>query len=134
MLWRGPAEGFSREGEARVTDGKERRKHPRISVRWPISVITDEGLIEGETRNITPEGVFIHSQERLVENHQYQLIVRLPKHQPIVVRGRLIWSNLDEYDDNSLLRGMGFSFVKVSEGDRRYLEKVISIYGTKPAE
>jgi hypothetical protein len=117
-----------------VTDGKERRKHPRISVRWPISVITDEGLIEGETRNITPEGVFIHSQERLVENHQYQLIVRLPKHQPIVVRGRLIWSNLDECDDNGLLQGMGFSFVKVSEGDRRYLEKVISIYGTKRAE
>jgi hypothetical protein len=118
-------------GEARVTDGTERRKHPRISVRWPVSVITDEGMIEGETRNITPEGVFIHCKERLTENHQYQLIVKLPKHQPIVMRGRLIWSNLEECDDNSFLQGMGFSFVKVSEGDRRYLEKVISIYGPK---
>lgn len=117
-----------------MTDGKERRKHPRISVRWPVSVITDEGLIEGETRNITPEGVFIHSKHRLVENHQYQLIVRLPKHQPIVVRGRLIWSNLEECDHDSLFGGMGFSFVKVSDGDRRYLEKVISLYAAKPAE
>jgi hypothetical protein len=131
---RGCGKVFGREGDARVTDGKERRKHPRITVRWPVSVITDVGLIEGETRNITPEGVFIHSKERLVENHQYQLIVKLPKHQPIVVRGRLIWSNLEECDDNSLLGGMGFSFVKVSEEDRRYLEKVISIYGTKSAK
>ena len=117
-----------------MTDGKERRKHPRMIVRWPVSVITDVGLIEGETRNITSEGVFIHSKERLVENHQYQLIVKLPKHQPIVVRGRLIWSNLEECDDNSLLGGMAFSFVKVSEEDRRYLEKVISIYGRKSAK
>lgn len=114
-----------------MTDGTERRKHPRISVRWPVSVITDEGMVEGETRNITPEGVFILCKERLLENRHYQLIVKLPKHQPIVVKGRLIWSNLEESDDDSLLRGMGFSFVKISEGDRRYLEKVISIYGAK---
>jgi hypothetical protein len=114
-----------------VTDSTERRKHPRISVRWPVSVITDEGMVEGETRNITPEGVFIHSKERLLESRQYQLIVRLPKHQPIVVKGRLIWSNLEEREGDSILRGMGFSFVKVSDDDRRYLEKVISIYSAK---
>jgi hypothetical protein len=119
------------EGEARLTDETERRKHTRMSVRWPVSVITHDGMIEGETRNITGEGVFICCKERLRENRDYQLIVKLPKHQPIVVKGKLIWSNLEEVDENSLLGGMGFSFVKISEGDRKYLEKVISVYGAK---
>jgi hypothetical protein len=116
-----------------LADGIERRKYARLEVRWPISIISDQGMIEGESRNITPEGVFVHCRERLYENRTYQLIIKLPKHQPIVVKGKLVWSNLDEVEEDSVLGGMGFAFVKISQEDSKYLKKVISVYGKRGA-
>jgi len=46
----------------------ERRKHPRIAVRWPISVVTRDGIIEGETRNISLGGILLCSEKPLPLN------------------------------------------------------------------
>ena len=43
----------------------ERRKDTKIKVRWPTTVLTDAGTIEGKTRYITVEGVFMRCKEPL---------------------------------------------------------------------
>ena len=46
----------------------EKRKSPRTEVRWPVTIMTKTGAVEGEARNISVEGVFIlftHSTESL---------------------------------------------------------------------
>lgn len=108
----------------------EKRKLPRIEVRWPVTLITEKGSVEGEARNITVEGVFIHCLERLTVNETYRLLIK-PAGEEIEVMGKLLWSNLDGAADRDILPGMGFCFVKVGEGDREHLRQAIQKYGKK---
>jgi hypothetical protein len=112
-----------------LVDPTERRIAPRINVNWPVTIITSEGMIEGESRNITPSGVFIHCKKKLPENEVYQLILKLPNGKQIIVRGQMMWSNLNGREDTGSLVDMGFSFIKMSDEDQKVLRTVISVFG-----
>lgn len=116
-----------------MVDGIEKRRHPRIPVRWPITIITDQGTIEGESRNITIAGIFVHCREELHKDEIYQMIIKIPKKESILVKGKVVWTNFEGMDLNSSYIGMGFSFIKISDEDRQLLGDVISRYA-KPQE
>jgi len=101
---------------------------PRINVNWPITFITSQGMIEGESRNITPSGIFIHCKKKLPENEVYQMILKLPNGKQIVVKGQMMWSNLNGREDTGVLVDMGFSFIKMSDQDQKVLRTVISLF------
>lgn len=112
-----------------MVDPSEKRKAPRINVNWPITIITSQGTIEGESRNITPSGIFIHCKKKLPEDEVYQMIIKLPNGKQIIVRGQMMWSNLNGRDDTGSLVDMGFSFIKMSDEDQKVLRTVISFFG-----
>jgi hypothetical protein len=119
-------------GGSELADGIEKRRHPRIPVRWPVTIITEKGTIEGESRNITVAGLFIHCQEEIHENEVHQLIIKIPKQESILVKGRVVWSNFDSMEETNSYRGMGFSFIKISDDDRVVLADVISRHAKSP--
>ena len=112
-----------------MVDPSEKRKAPRINVNWPITIITSQGTIEGESRNITPSGIFIHCKKKLPEDEVYQMIIKLPNGKQIIVRGQMMWSNLNGREDTGSLVDMGFSFIKMSDEDQKVLRTVISVFG-----
>lgn len=112
-----------------MVDPSEKRKAPRINVNWPIAIITSQGMIEGEARNITPSGIFIHCKKKLPEDKIYQMIIKLPNGKQIIVKGQMMWSNLNGREDAGALVDMGFSFIKMSDEDQRVLKTVISLFG-----
>lgn len=112
-----------------MVDPSEKRKAPRINVTWPITIITSQGTIEGESRNITPSGIFIHCKKKLPEDEVYQMIIKLPNGKQIIVRGQMMWSNLNGREDTGSLADMGFSFIKMSDEDQKVLRTVISVFG-----
>jgi len=111
-----------------LVDPSERRKAPRINVNWPVTLITSQGTIEGESRNITPNGVFIHCKKKLPEDEAYQLIIKLPNGKQIIVKGQMMWSNLNGREDTGALVDMGFSFIKMADEDQKVLRTVISLF------
>jgi hypothetical protein len=114
-----------------LAEPRERRNMPRINVNWPVTIITSQGTIEGESRNITASGVFIHCKKKLPEDEVYQMIIRLPNEKQIIVKGRMMWSNLSSREDTGVLMDMGFSFIKMSEEDQQILRTVISLFGER---
>jgi hypothetical protein len=112
-----------------LVDPSEKRKASRINVNWPITIITSQGTIEGESRNITPSGIFIHCKKKLPEDEVYQMIIKLPNGKQIIVRGQMMWSNLNGREDTGSLVDMGFSFIKMSDEDQKVLRTVISVFG-----
>jgi hypothetical protein len=102
---------------------------PRINVNWPITIITSQGTIEGESRNITLSGVFIHCKTKLPEDEVYQILIKLPNEKQIVVKGQMMWSNLNGRQDTGVLVDMGFSFIRMSDEDQEVLRSVISLFG-----
>jgi hypothetical protein len=108
---------------------EERREKSRIYVTWPVTVITEQGTIEGESVNITPSGVFVRSKLVLKENETYQIIIKLPNQKQVLLKGKLVWSNLNGEERSEAFADMGFSFVKVEDQDQRLLRAMISLYG-----
>jgi hypothetical protein len=99
----------------------EKRKLPRVEVRWPVTMITKKGSVKGEARNISAEGVYVpfkHPIENLTLNETYLLLMDAGG-QIIEVMGKPIWFNPD------IPPGMGLCFVEISEGDRESLREAI---------
>ena len=42
---------------------RERREYSRVEVSWPVGMLTSEGLIEGEVKNISFDGAGIQCKE-----------------------------------------------------------------------
>jgi hypothetical protein len=104
----------------------EKNKSPRIKSRWPITIITNRCLIEGESISITTNGIFAHCKEQLHENETYRMVITLPQNRYVAVKGRVIWSNLNGVDPNGNFSDMGFSFVELPEEDRFLLNQAVS--------
>jgi hypothetical protein len=119
MSWRG-----NKTGESKLTNEDERRKHPRIKAKWPITIITDQSSFDGESMNITDSGLFIRCVEQMQENEICQLIIRIPGRDPIIVKGTMIRSNLGGADHKGHLSGIGFSFIKISKEDRQFFNEM----------
>ena len=113
-----------------MSDLVKNRELPRSEVRWPVIIITENGPVAGEARNITVEGVFVHCAERLRVNETYRMLIK-PPGEEIAFMGKLVWSNLEYAAARDTLQGMGFCFVKVVEVHRELLRKTIENYAKK---
>ena len=77
----------------------EKREHPRAEVSWPVSMITTQGLFEGEIKDVSKGGALIQCTELPITDEPLELSIEIPD-QPlnisaIVEKVRL---NLDDSD------------------------------------
>lgn len=104
----------------------DERKHYRVEVQWPIAVFSDHGLIEGETTNISTEGVSICCDEPLKINESYQIYIIPLTNKAIEITGRVVWSNLYGIDEDNTAVGIGICFVEISDKDRHTIQEIIA--------
>jgi hypothetical protein len=102
-------------------------KQSKISVRWPITVISDQGTFEAESRNITSRGIFVHSPKELRGLSKiFQLIIHGTKKKSVLIRAKLAWANCDEKREIRSLSGGCFFFLKAAKDDQEVLREFIS--------
>ena len=113
-----------------MAESTKKRNHPKLSERWPVTVLTRNGEANGETRSLTVVGVFFHCPEKLKEGESCRVKIGLPE-KPVEVTGQLAWSNLENFKSEPAIPGMGFCFVKISDKDRNLLEDAIAARSEK---
>ena len=87
-------------------------------------------MIEGESRKITETGIFLACKENLPKNETYTMAIKLSKKESVIVKGELMWSNLDSLRLGSPLSDVGMCFIKILEEDRHlFNHKVIARLG-----
>lgn len=101
-----------------MVDSVKRRELLRVSVRWPLTIKTEKGEAQGETRNITGEGIFLYCSERLCEGVIYPITIKLPE-KLIQATGKVTWSNLDHCTSFDFNPAMGFYFIRIDEDEDR---------------
>jgi hypothetical protein len=97
-----------------------------IKARWPVAILNNRSLIEGESRNITANGILARWNKPLDENETYRIVISLPRRRYIAVSGKVTWSNLDAIDPNGTFSDMAFYFLELPEEDRYLLNKAVS--------
>jgi hypothetical protein len=104
----------------------ERRKSPRKEVSWAISIVADYGTVEGEIKNISPEGVLIFCEEPLRLNETYRMSIVPAEGQSVGFVGKVIWADAYCMDEDNTAFGMGVCLVEISAEARKHLDNLLS--------
>ena len=104
--------------------GIERRLHPRILVKWPAVVETPRGSVEGETKDISVDGVFIFCSKEPEIGENFTIILKPSEQRTISIVGEKIWSGSFTIDNRTVF-GMGVQFIQISPEDRNYIAVLV---------
>jgi hypothetical protein len=108
-----------------MEDRPERRKYPRFSLKWPIHVLTEHGVVGGETRDVGLDGISICIDEPLPINQTFRMGI-IPTHHPMVeFTGKVVWSDLYCMGEEDTTYGVGLCFVEISEDDWRLFQDIL---------
>ena len=102
--------------------GQDDRLGPRVKVKWPVTVKTEEGTMDGVTLDLGTDGAFVSCAKPLRLNEVFDMVITAPE-QVIEATAEVIWSNIYGPDDEISPRGMGVRFLKISGKDRKAIAK-----------
>jgi len=114
--WFNPSE---RKEIGEMTDGSERRRNARVNIRWPITVETPRGTVEGETANISTSGAYVQCPLTVQSGETVTLTISPHDHPPIKIIAEVIWVAA------APSAGMGVFFSEISNADSSYLDNVV---------
>ena len=113
---------------------KERRRAKRSDVRWPVSVESERGTIQGEIRNISLGGIYVRCDEPLRVNEDFRMAIIPPNRQAIGLTGKVVWADMYGIDHEENAFGMGVCLVEINEEDQKFLESAVSSRRAAPRE
>lgn len=104
---------------------EEKRQFARVEVKWPVTVITSNGQLVGETLDMSQVGLSIYCKEPLPIGQEFRLEIQPPDCQLITATAIAIWSM-----DTTFLEGFrsfvtGAEFEYITEDDIRLLGEAI---------
>lgn len=91
-------------------DGRERRLQPRVEVRWPVTMLTSEGAMRGETKDISMQGAFIYCDKPLPLSERFVLSVKAPD-ASMQVMAQVVWASNSSSERKNEPAGMGVRFI-----------------------
>ncbi len=103
--------------------GGDGRGGLRIKIKWPVTVKTAKGSMDGVTLDLGTDGAFVSCANPLRLNEVFDMVINAPD-QPIEAKAEVIWSNIYGPDDDITPRGMGVRFIQISGEHRRVIAKV----------
>jgi hypothetical protein len=102
----------------------EKRLHPRILLEWPAAVKTLKGTIEGITKDISVDGVFISCPEEPELENSFAIALEPTGEKFIAVFGERVWAGNSIIDDRTVF-GMGIRFTFMAPEDRQYIAALV---------
>ena len=105
---------------------KVKREYSRVEVSWPDTILTAQGPIEGETKNISFRGALIILRELPDLNGPLRLAMEIPNEQhAILATVELIRLDIDDIGNDSPSYALGVRFRDISEYDLQFLASAV---------
>jgi hypothetical protein len=114
---------------------KERRKHQRAKVVWPVIIENNRNIISGETQDISAGGAYIKCRTplRRPEVNMYMSVSLLSPR--IRAMGEVVRSDVLGSVKKGGCYGIGVRFVAISDTDREIISsKVTELLNHKTSE
>jgi hypothetical protein len=97
-----------------------------VDVRWPVTLVTAQGHIEGEAQAITSRGMLISCLQAPPMEGSFQVLVKVPNRQTLSAIGKSVWTSIADVDKGVVRLGTEIEFSSISEGDRQFLQGIIA--------
>jgi len=102
----------------------DRRNSPRTEVKWPIVLTNQDGAVEGETLNISRDGISFCSDDPVTYKEKYKVRILPPDHGEIQAVGQVTWSSLYGMDENAKTYCMGVCFIELQDADQGWINSL----------
>ena len=89
-------------------------------MKWPVTIQTSQGLIEGESRNLGAGGAYIYCDQTPKSGELIDLTIKPPDRPSLQITAEVLWK------DKVVPPGIGVRFVEISENDCQFLYNVVS--------
>jgi len=97
-----------------------------VDVRWPVTLVTAQGQIEGEAQAITSRGMLISCLQAPPMEGSFQVLVKVPNRQTLSAIGKSVWTSIAGVDKGVVRLGTEIEFSSISDGDRQFLQGIIA--------
>ena len=102
----------------------ERHKNQE-ELQWPITILAEQGAVEGITINVNDDGILIRCEEPLLMKTAYRMSISPPNDEAIEVIGKVISSEFYGMGEDSATFGMGICQVQVPDEDLQFLNELV---------
>jgi hypothetical protein len=116
----------SRSKAREIAPTKKAREYTRAKVSWPLSILTVQGPLEGEVRDISLTGALIHCRELPDPDRPIPMAIEIPEQQySIFATGEMVRLDIEgpETDHPTFL--LGVRFAEISDDDLGFLSQKI---------
>ena len=104
---------------------KRGQRYPKVDAKYPVIVLTADGQIQGETKNISTQQAFVRCKDPLRLYDVASMSIQFSKDESILAEAEVIWSNRYGPDDEITPRGMVVLFTRLSARERKRLHDTI---------
>lgn len=107
---------------------KKPHKYPAVKARYPVTVLTAEGHVQGETRLINNRGALIRCQQPPSPHEAATISIDISEHETLIAEAEVVRLEFYELDSNDEIspRGMVVRFKNLSSIGRQRLRNIIA--------
>ena len=106
---------------------RQRRKHHRVLVNWPVVVVTPQRYIGGEVRNISVGGASVVCSRDPGRFEPLRLAIKIPTDEELVqATGIVVWSRPEAKPNDFYGCQTGIRFTSLMGKSLQYLNAAIS--------
>jgi hypothetical protein len=107
--------------------GTEKRKHPRVEVKWPVTMMTTDGDANGIVENVSSGGAYIRTRKLLSNNDLIFMGVLGLKQELLWIGAEVVRTDVASTPKpEQAMLGIGVQFTTVSGEDYQFLQNVVS--------
>ena len=106
----------------KVSTQKKEREFSRAKVSWPLSILTVQGPLEGEVRDISLTGALIHCQQLPDPDKLMPMAIEIPEqHHSLFATGEMVRLDIEDGESDNPSFLLGVRFAEISEEDLSFL-------------
>ena len=113
---------------------QERRKHPRVPLKWPVAAETEKRIVYGTTADLSERGAFVSCPKPLVKGEIFTLVIQdvslldcpLPLDSFIRISAGVVRTQEYDPDKINLPRGMAVRFLRMSKEAHKIISTLIT--------
>lgn len=104
----------------------QKYENQRAEVKWPVTLLTPHGPIEGETEYISLSRVFVASDTSLPSEGDVGLLIRTLDHRALHLTSKVVSTTTGNSDDSMNYFTAELQLTSISETDRDFLSRIIA--------
>ncbi|MGD8372506.1 MAG: PilZ domain-containing protein [Syntrophobacterales bacterium] len=118
----------SQENDPVASNFVERRRFPRVSADWPVTIDSPQGFVRGRTVDISAGGAFISCKQPMKRSEKFLMaFFNVPTlDRALSVRAEVVRTDFYWADDETLSYGIGVKFIDISEEDKELVSTLVS--------